>query len=433
MAKLTINELRDRHDENYEQALQYLSKGKVNKNILSEFRENVDALLNDIVLLSEYSVIISDYRWLSETLNKWVNIYNQLFNKTKRIELHVPNEKMILPTAPSGRCLTEQEIDDRLKNHAEKRAIYRIRELHRDSEFSERIEDWHIAEVMFAKEVIEGSLKFNENISSISYPRLQKIWLSDIKKLIAYFIWVSNGCSISPSPHDRDYQEACDKVRLFLTDLSRKASLSEFLEVKAFIENRYLTNGVLDKSKPDVEAATQRKASRIESLIESMGEQTHKLDNWYDATAYMKLFFENIIPAVLEKNQESVLSVLKGFQFTTTTSKKLHVVDAFEVAVAITFLDANVIEEIWQQHDNDHYPYSAISSYIDCEYRPTWLTALNDEEVDAYYQNERVWLRGIITEKQFESCSNKINSETDRLLFDSLYKESRIVKRLATL
>ncbi len=433
MARSTISELHGRHDAYYEQALQFLSKGKIKKSILNEFKEQVDAFLNDIVVMSKYSVIISDYRWLSETLNKWINIYKQLFNKTKRIQLHVPSDKMILPTAPSGRCLTEEEIEERLSNLAEQRAIYRIRELHRDSEFSERVEDWHIAEVMFAKEVIEGSLKFDENIPSSSYPRLQKIWLNDVKKLIAYFIWVTRGCPLTPSYHNQDYEQACNKVRSMLTDHSRKADLSKFLEVKAFIENRYLTNGLLDKNKPDVKAATQRKASRIESLILAMGEQTHELENWYDATAYMKLYFENIIPAVIEKNEESVLSVLKGFQFTKTASKKLHVVDAFEVAVAISFLDENVVNKIWKQHHNDHEPYSAISSYIDCAHKPKWLMTLTNEEIDAYYENKRVWLRGIITEKQFETCSKDLKSEEDRLVFDTLYKESRIVKEFATL
>lgn len=433
MSKLIISELRERHAVYYEQALEYLSKEEVKSATLADFMKNVDLFLNDVVLLSKYSVIISDYRWLSETLNKWVNIYKQLFNKTKRIELHVPNNRMILPTAPSGRFLTEHEVEERIKNIAEQRAIYRIRDVHRDSEFHERTEDWHIAEVMFAKEVIEGALTLHENISSTSYPRLQKIWLNDIKKIIAYFIWVSNGRNINPSSHDIDYQNACDRVRAMLVEVNRKANLSSFLEVKAFIENRYLTNGILDKSKPDVIEATNRKAARIESLLFQQNRNTHELDNWYDATAYMKLFFENIIPAVIERNEESVLSVLKSFQFANTTTEKLHVVDAFEVSVAISFLDANMIKDIWQQHDNDHDPYSAISSYVDCAHEPKWLKTLTDNEIDVHYKDSQIWLRGIITGLQSEKCLREILSENDRLIFRSLFNESRIVKKQATL
>jgi hypothetical protein len=414
-------------------ALQYLSKEEIKTKILNDFRRKVDDFLNDVILLSKDSVIISDYRWLSETLYKWDKIYKLLFKKSKRLELHVPNNKMILPTAPSGRFLTEEEIEKRIRRHAEKRAFYRIRDLHRDSEVYERWEDWLIGEVMLAKEVIEGSLKLDENISSASYPRLQKVWLKDVKKILAYFKWVARGRYVVPSLHDVDYQNACNSVRSMLVDPSRKASLSSFLEVKAYIENRYLTNGRLDEDKPDAKDAIMRKAARIESLLLLKGKSAHELENWLDAKAYMKLYFENIIPAVLEKNDESVLAVLKSFQFTKTPTDKLHVVDAFEVVVAISFLDEILIEEIWGQHENDHDPYSAISSYIDCSGKPSWLNTLIDHGIDAHYNQDKVWLRGLVTKAQQKTFSKDIDSEGDRLEINTLFKESRIVKRLATL
>lgn len=433
MTKLTINELREEHTAYYEQALENIASGNANTQALNKFRVQVDAFLSDVVSLSKECVIIGDYRWLSETLYKWTSVYKVLFKQAKHFELYVPENKMILPAAPSGRILADAEIAERVEGHAKKKAFYRIREVGWESNEREQLEDYHHGEVMIAKEVLEGSIKFAESVSSKSFPRLQNIWLNEVKEIMAYFIWDIHGHRVTPSTHEDDYQDACDNIRSMLVDPNRKAKLSLFLEVKAFIENRYLNKGRLDENKPDAVASIERKASRIESRLRPTGQRTHDFDNWLDAKAYMKLFYENIIPAVIEKNKECVLAVLKAFQFTKTVRDKMHVVDAFEVAVAISYLDEDLVNEIWELHKEDHAPYSAISSYVESVEEPSWLSTLKEAGLDVYYADKKIWLRGMIFEKQYDTLAKEIKSDHDQLLLISLFLESRMIKRMATL
>ena len=80
------------------------------------------------------------------------------------------------------------------------------------------------------------------------------------------------------------------------------------------------------------------------------GERNEK-KNWCNAETYVKMFYENIIPAVLEKNQENAkekaLTVLKSLQFSESTAIRYHVVNCFEVVLAMHFINAQVIKELW--------------------------------------------------------------------------------------
>ena len=60
----------------------------------------------------------------------------------------------------------------------------------------------------------------------------------------------------------------------------------------------------------------------------------------------MKMFYEHIIPAVLQNDEESVLTVLKAFQFSNENSYNL-IINCFEAALPIYFLNPGIVEKLW--------------------------------------------------------------------------------------
>jgi hypothetical protein len=69
--------------------------------------------------------------------------------------------------------------------------------------------------------------------------------------------------------------------------------------------------------------------------------------NWTIAETYARGFYENIIPAVTQGRPDSTLAVLKAFQF--SKENRYLIINCFEVALAISFLDAEIVQEIWDQ------------------------------------------------------------------------------------
>ena len=224
--------------------------------------------------------------------------------------------------------------------------INHLREIQSTRE--EMVMDWHDACVFLISNILSGKDINFTSIEPRSYHRLEEIWLKEVKQLRAYFIWEMN----DTGSDEKNYLEACNEIRRRLTDRSIKASLKDFMVVEDYLRYMYLDDmGKIDKNKPSARILIQEKAKRI---WETTGNSNGK-ENWSRAKLYVTMFYENIIPAVLENNKDNILMVLKAFQFSKAKENRFLIINCFEAAIAIYFLDADIILTLWERPELSNF------------------------------------------------------------------------------
>ena len=144
------------------------------------------------------------------------------------------------------------------------------------------------------------------------------LWLKEVNKLNAYFKVVSQrGRRDDPIESGNDYFAACKEIRDLLVKRGIKAKPEEFGTAKAYLESHYLTQDVSGLFKIDHDKNTGAKkliCTKVDRIGKTTGEKDDR-KNRANAETYVKMFYELIIPAVMQNDEESVLTVLKAFQF----------------------------------------------------------------------------------------------------------------------
>jgi hypothetical protein len=191
---------------------------------------------------------------------------------------------------------------------------------------------------------IAGPERFNFafHITEGSYWRLEREWLKSVKELRAYHTSQSRYASVDPAG---DYLEACLHFDYLLLARESKAIASSFKTVKRYLAARYLVDGKIKVgTKLDAGLLVSVKADRLWKMTG----RTDTDHNWGEAELYVKKFYENIIPAVEEENGlPHVKEVLDAFRFSTDCNHCYHLINCFEMAIAINFLDPEKIRQVW--------------------------------------------------------------------------------------
>ncbi len=252
---------------------------------------------------------------------------------------------------PTSEVFTEEGLDVRL--HEMAHYLCKYRKLHEYlnepielilnrfyGSINEVDEDIFNAHRLFIAQLLDGSIKFSRQIKKNSYSHLEGVWLNDVKQFEAYLLWEDRGSKWDPVNEKLNYYAVCDRIRQKLLDPSIKASRAEFEQVRAYLEDKYLDNEVISSDK--INGLIRKKAYRIWEVTGEIN--TDK--NWADANKYVELYYGNIIPAVTEKNRESTLAILQAFSSSNNYESKYLIVNSFEVAVAIYFLDNEVISAL---------------------------------------------------------------------------------------
>jgi hypothetical protein len=204
--------------------------------------------------------------------------------------------------------------------------------------------DWQSAGLDFGCKILNGSIDFANQTSWQLYALLEDLWLNDVKQFLAYLIWEAKGESWEPEQVQVNYYQACEDLRLGLADKPEiKGSRKGFGAVRLYLDHHYLSAGKLDFSKPSAQAMTERKAYRI---MAATG-QTDSLKNWLSAEQYARLFYNNIIPAVLEEDGEKTQMVLEALQLREAPESRFLIVNCFEAALAIYFLNPDIVKAQW--------------------------------------------------------------------------------------
>src|SRR5271157_1312663 len=147
---------------------------------------------------------------------------------------------------------------------------------------------------------------------------------------------------------------------------------------------------------------------------------------------YVRLFYENIIPAVVEKDRLSVLRVLKAFQYSKAPENCWWVINCFEAALAIYFLDRRIIESLWEDSKGDLVP----ASYLDSSVPVSW--SLHESDVPdickgSFTSNGRqIAFRGVMTDEQRDTLIEKLKDGSYRKDVELLYRRTRLIPRETT-
>lgn len=356
VATVTLQDLKKQHKALYDRASRDRSELVNDKAKMESFLAEVDPFLEELTQLSGEAGSVEESDWISDAALKW-----QL---TLSTVLNVPHDPVnvspppLLKSPKTPKFYNDQDLQKWFERAAREQYLARWRDLvlREDSDLGnllrstpeEQAQDKHNAAVLFATEVLDGGVHLTRQLGPDSYYRLESQWLDEVKRAKAYFIWEKRRDQpVSPSRHEQDYLEAGRQLRSQLVQEDLKASCLEFADVQEYLTNRYLTGGTLDLEKPGTTELIGRKARQ---LWQTTGE-TDATKNWATASAYCHTFYENILPAVLEEEPEikrrHTLQALQAFQLGEALEHRHRIINCFEVALAIYFLDAGIIEELW--------------------------------------------------------------------------------------
>jgi len=209
-----------------------------------------------------------------------------------------------------------------------------------------------------------------------------------------------------------------------LVNRSIKAAKSDFEEPMAYIETHFLTDGAIDRHDERVRRLIASKASRVSG---------HKTDldlapNLAVAEMYVKTFYENIIPAVLRDDPERVLMVLKAFQYGNGI-----LINCFEVALAIYFLDPDMIEDLWRGAQGKRFPASWSVSAVAVESWPkAYVVPAQCEGFRFDEWSGHIVFEGVMTEAQKTALIARLREDAHVLAVNDLFERSRLLPREVT-
>ncbi len=345
----TIEDIRRKHEKLYGDILRDHSRLVADKAKFGAFMKEANQLLAEMKSATVTSV--EEYDWLNDIAIKWQIVFSSILNIPITIQIAPPQT---LDPSSLVRVLSKDELRARVEEKALlqsgfRKAEWLLREVERlrnipclDEERA-KLEDWHSAIVLLAGDILDRKIDFVLQIRSESYADLvEPAWLQEVKKIRAYFTWKDGDSTGSAA---EDYYRACERIRDMFIDPGIKASPRDFEEPKVYLETRYLTEGRINKAKPGTRNSTARKALRI---YEATG-QANAVKNWLRAEEYVRLFYDNIIPAVTEKDPDRTRQVLEAFQFSKKFGDHDLIVSFFETALAMYFLDPQIIQEIWDK------------------------------------------------------------------------------------
>ncbi|ACB49446.1 unknown [Crocosphaera subtropica ATCC 51142] len=371
---LDFSSLKNCHEELYQKVSDIIIKQEISetqkeKNDCSkEMQEVSDSVKNLLKNLAEFApqvTSIDESNWVREASYEWgavgdcldLNLslldttekHTKVGNIGQKILSLLPNEIPEFSLTPKiSKKYLEKEaycLGQARKERLLKKLLGEYRHLIHNlipSDLENMKMDWCSACTYFSSKILEGKLDFSSQIESDLYHYLEEVWLEDVKHLRAYEIWWKKG-------HNRIYEEsttvnyyfqACQQIMASLVDPYIKAPFSRFEELKNYLKNCYLTEeGKLDKDKSNT--LIEIKAHRIWETTNN----SNSSENWSSAQQYVEDFYENIIPAVVDGDLESITKVKNAIQAINDPTH-YHIINCFEVALVIYFLPSDVLEDV---------------------------------------------------------------------------------------
>lgn len=285
--------------------------------------QRIDALLNDFRKQAPLVGSREEYTWLADAAKSWQLICAVVLDVPKFIEVLQGPESF---SEHTGRW-TADAIYRWSKNKSYFIAKDRL-ELERSriitqilgrnveemtSSDQQRTTDWVLAETFFCLDILKGDLDFCNCISEDLLDILSRVWLHDVLRLHAYMLWKTQKkepFQINEAARQQDFYDACSSFRARIASKDSKChSMEVRLIISDYIARKYLNleeykagRYVLDRVKSNV--VIKRRAQRSFDIS-----QNHDMNrNYFHAEEYVRTFFENIIPSMLEDGETAARS-----------------------------------------------------------------------------------------------------------------------------
>jgi len=202
--------------------------------------------------------------------------------------------------------------------------------------------DWHNAIVHICSDILNQEIHFTRVIELGSIIELERISLGEVKTLNAYYIWTEKTGkkvgTIAEAQEDLLEASAGLNEKLLASPFNKKELKAGFDFVEDYLKKNQST-------------MAQNKLSQIQTM--------RKLRSGEEAIVnkYVKEFYGNIIPAVKkassgirEKHTERVFLAIRSAVIDDLAS---DIVNCFEAALAIYFLDKRIVNKIFSKHNKD--------------------------------------------------------------------------------
>lgn len=428
--QFTIEDIKDTHEKLYEKVLQKHQNIKDDLKLQKKYMDNIEELLDNIKELSMKTSSIKDYAWLSNASMQWQVVFSSVLNIPRNVQIDSPKQEFKSPYKKSKS--TSETLKEFIKKHSY--MFFRERVLSEARVNPERLiaryistesdqnNDLITSKRFLAHEILVGNINFAYELKQKHYREyLEKIWLKDVKELMAYFNWTKRRDGFITEEGDAfsDYEKACKEIRSQLVKQDIKASASDFIEIKNYLETLYLDrNGKVDITKSDVHELIIKKRDRI---CETTG-KTNKDENWYRAESYVRFFYENIISAVMKKDEKNIAKVLKAFQFSKAQENRFLIINCFEAAIAIYFLDKEIIENLWNNPDLTNFSMVPVEDWQeDLELPPDCVEKFSYDKHDKLITYE-----GTMTKENKKSLLQQLKKEQYKDAIEKLFNQSRL-------
>ena len=442
----TLADIRQRHETFYDDILRNYAAISRSKESLQRFIEDANKLIDDIEAVAPGVRDSDDRAWLRSAAEVWNVIFSTHLRAPRDIKI-----ELLADDAPAQRpelVMPEDEVNKWISEQAHEVYKYRkVGELMRQveevlqeksqTELGQGMEaDRRVAEVMFALRVLEGKVNLAAQLKSASFKHLENVWLRDVKKFRAYRISQDEKDAANRYDTLRNYYAACEELRGQLVNPGIKGTPKEFAEAKAYLTNNYLDDVRVDASKKAC-GLVEARAAKLAQLRadEPVRDEDWNLRNWRQAETYLKMFYENIIPAATTADEEKTLLVLKAFQYSGEFGARHRIVNCFEVALAVYFLDPEVVAKLWADSDGRPVPASWSFNEVSVESWPEEFDARpvcgDSFAYDAAYG--RISFSGVMLSEQFEALDEQLENPEHKAHLETLFRQSRLLPRHTTL
>ncbi len=203
--------------------------------------------------------------------------------------------------------------------------------------------DWRHAVIQWIDWLMTRSVNLGD-LNAECYWHFEGIWIDQIKQHRAYCYWTqarSEGDYWTPPDNrDRHYFMACEDMRDLLVNPGCKEPAETFSEPQRYIREKYLTDGGTAHG-PRIDWLIDSKAHRLRQKMSY--DAAHQC-----AAKFVATFYENIIPAAVEKSRPASIKVLQSLQHSGSPANAPDIVNGFETLLAVLYLDLAMIQDLWE-------------------------------------------------------------------------------------
>lgn len=203
---------------------------------------------------------------------------------------------------------------------------------------------WVHGRLYFAHDLLYHGRDWTGDVDFDVFDQLRDAWLDEVVELDAYLIWrtTKRVFQISETERRADYLTSRGIFERRLRE-AKRAEFSTKMKLREYLVARYLDENSLklaqertlsNMKRIHIDALTENKAKRIYALTARADAD----NNWYDALKYVRMFYENIVPALTEKDPAAKKALVDTFTMRDGNFYYSAIANCFEAAVLMYFI-----------------------------------------------------------------------------------------------